>query len=140
MPTRESAVLREVEYCLSHYGFRVLPRGTRASPDPAWSVWNDIGIDEGYLGVIWRSNTGALKTGGRFIRFGIAGLPDFQGWLYTQGRRVSLEVKAPGKGYSVDQKAHAALALKTGCLHGVVDSYESCEVLLKSWGLRRCSN
>lgn len=44
--------------------------------------------------VIWRSNTGASRSGGRFVRFGVAGQGDITG-LLPGGRRLEVEVKTP---------------------------------------------
>lgn len=39
----------------------------------------------------WRQNVGAAKHGGRFIRFGVKGLPDI--FCVVKGRLIGIEVK-----------------------------------------------
>jgi hypothetical protein len=47
--------------------------------------------------VVWRSNTGVSRSGGRFVRFGVKGQGDITG-LLPGGRRLEIEVKtATGK-------------------------------------------
>jgi hypothetical protein len=134
---KESPILREIEYCLSHYGFFVIPRDTRASHGDGWSIWKEIDPTR-YVGVIWRSNTGAMRNERkRLVRFGVPGLPDFAGWLFSTGQRISLEVKTQEGKLTVDQQAYLALAYQTGILSAVVRSYKDCEQLLTEWRIPR---
>ena len=45
----------------------------------------------------WRQNTGALKVGNRFVRFGIPGVSDILGIL-PDGRFLAVECKRPKGG------------------------------------------
>ena len=132
----ESIVLREVETCLSHYGFFVVPRDARPARTKAESVWSLIDTSR-HVGVVWRCNTGAGKFGNRFVRFGIAGLPDFQGWLFRAGERISIEVKTEKGTITPDQAAHLDLSMRTGCYAGIVRSYDGCAEFLESIAIRR---
>ena len=49
----------------------------------------------------WRNNTGALRTGKRFIRFGAAGSPDII--AIRDGRFIGIECKLPGRKQSTSQ-------------------------------------
>lgn len=132
---KENAVLNEVSYCLSHHRFFVIPRDTRPG-DRMWSIWKEVDPAK-YVGVVWRSNTGAARYGRSFVRFGVVGSPDFSGWVFGTGKTLSLEVKnAKGK-LTSDQAYRLDLALKTGCLAAVVRSYADTELELKSWGFTR---
>lgn len=98
-----------------------------------------------HVGVVWRVNTGAMKTGNRFVRFGLPGIPDFEGWFFRDlngdmcggGSRFSIEGKAGKDPESFDQKAYALLAHRTDVYHGIVRSYDECASLLESFGLKR---
>lgn len=134
MSTKETAILHEVECCLAHFHFFVVPRFSKLPK--GFSIWSEANPAK-YVGIVYRSNTGAAEIGKRFIRFGMPGLPDFQGWLFDGGKRVSIEVKADNGKLTHDQRAHLDLALKTGNLAGCVRSYRDCEILLKGYGLKR---
>ena len=62
-----------------------------------------------HAGVAWceRMNSGAVRMGARFVRFGWPGCPDVLGQL-TDGRLLGVEVKAPTGKLRPDQ--HAFLA------------------------------
>lgn len=140
-PTRESPIMREVEYCLSHYGFFVIPRDARASKEAHYSIWRLVDPAR-FAGVVWRNNTGAGRIGARrsFVRFGVPGRPDFEGWVFSAGfagLRIGIEVKTSSGRMSPDQKWHMALAEATGTLTGVVRSYDDMEKLLIGWKFYR---
>lgn len=46
--------------------------------------------------VLHRRNTGAMREGGRFIRFASPGQADLYGWDIRSGRHWEIEVKRPG--------------------------------------------
>ena len=50
----------------------------------------------------WRNNTGAVKRGGRYIRFGVKGAPDIM--VIIVGHAIGIEVKKHGEEQSADQK------------------------------------
>lgn len=127
----ESRILAEIEACCAHHKICVLPRNPKKL---ACSVW--VMPDPAYhVGVIWRQNTGGMLKGKQFVRFGLPGTPDFTGWLFKSGIRLSIEAKAVLGVLTPDQLSFASLARFTGTLHGVIRSYEDCDVWLKQIGL-----
>lgn len=46
--------------------------------------------------VIHRRNTGAMRDGGRFVRFASPGQADLYGWITSTGQHIEIEVKRPG--------------------------------------------
>jgi len=131
----ESDVMRQVEYCLMHSGFAVLPRKVYKSNRISYSIWSCYAKRD-YKGIIWRVNTGSMKKENRYIQFGIPGDADFSGWVFRTGQRIEIEVKSPRGALSIDQKARMDLCAKTGVLCGVARSYTDCERLIKDWGLK----
>jgi hypothetical protein len=76
-------------------------------------------------GFVWRASTGALPARNRFIRFGIAGLPDITG-ITKHGYWIGCEVKTDKGELSEVQKAfHDAVALCHGLIF-VARGYEEC--------------
>jgi len=69
----------------------------------------------------WRNNVGAARDGGRFVRFGLPGSADITGIL-NDGRRLEIEVKAPGGRLSEKQKNFGAMIQKFGGVFFVVRS------------------
>lgn len=59
-------------------------------------------------GFYYRQNTGAITLGDgnsrRFVRFGTRGAADITG--IKEGRRIEIEVKAPGRKQTKDQKEY----------------------------------
>jgi len=86
--------------------------------------------------VAWahRMNTGATvveaKTGRRFIRYGFKGMADITGQL-TDGRRLEIEVKRPGKRPTGDQVAFIAAVNKAGGVAGVACSVEDAFAIVE---------
>lgn len=64
-------------------------------------------------------------------------MPDFEGWRFQDGRRLTIEAKSEKGVLTGTQIAYALLARNTGTLHGLARSYEECSLLLEAWGLRR---
>lgn len=61
---------------------------------------------------VWRMNTGGMEDDdGNFVRFGLPGQADITGML-PDGRRLEVEVKAPGKTLSKKQEAYRARILR----------------------------
>lgn len=79
---------------------------------------------------VWRQNTGALKIDNRFVRFGQKGAADITGILYG-GRRLEIEVKAPGKYPSPAQRAFGADIIKFGGVYFVARDVDDVERELK---------
>lgn len=133
MSQRENAIVDECLWAFAHYGFyifpRVLPRGVPF-------LWPDIDIAK-YHGVIYKANTGAMKAGRSFVRFGLPGLPDLQGWTWFnqyQGTRIAVEVKTTDGKLRENQARHIELSKKTGCIAFVARCYEDVEAELKRLG------
>lgn len=127
--------MHEVEACLAHSGFYLIPKDTRASHEPNWSIW--LACDPAkFVGVAWRNNTGAARFNTAFVRFGVPGRPDFEGWIFGSGRHFGLEVKSAKGAVSYDQRAHLALMAKTGALGAIVRSYEDTKQALESWEIK----
>lgn len=62
----------------------------------------------------WRNNSGVARDGGRFIRYGVPGMPDYTVVLGT-GETVWVEVKRPvGGQVSLDQTAWMLKAQQHG--------------------------
>lgn len=134
--TQESLLLQDVEMALSECGWFVMPRRKIWRGTKDWSVWREADPQR-FVGVIWRSNTGGARLGRSFVRFGIVGCPDFEGWHFNSGKRAFLEVKTDQGKLTPDQADHLSLAHETGCLGAVVRSYEDTKAWCESLGLRR---
>lgn len=134
MPQAENAVLDEGFYALRHYGWfvfpRVWPRGVKAE----WPVLDP----KNYVGVAWRSNTGAVRIGDSFVRFGGApGNGDIQGWEFKEGRMLNLEGKTAKGKPNPDQARRLALSEQTGCISGVFRNYDDVAKIMEKWGFKR---
>jgi len=55
-------------------------------------------------GVVWRQNTGSIKLGGRYVRFGVVGGSDIMGWT-PAGKFLAIEAKRPGATLKPEQQA-----------------------------------
>ena len=77
---------------------------------------------------VWRQNTGAVAMPGasrsRFIRFGVPGAADITGVHKPTGRRIEIEVKAPGKKPTEDQAEFLERMLEHGAIAFYADSLE----------------
>ena len=125
----ESRILAEIEAAASHYRICVLPRNPKKLYCSVWAM-----PDQQYhAGVIWRTNTGAARMGNRFVRFGLPGMPDFEGWLFKSGLRLSIEAKAGIAKETPDQRSYAILARSTGVLHAVCRSYGDATAIFSIW-------
>lgn len=125
----ENRVLDQIEAAAAHAGFCVLPRNPKKL---ACSVW-DMPDPAYHKGVLWRTNTGAIRVEKRFIRFGLPGVPDFTGWLFSNGRRIDIEAKTDNGKLSPAQKAYSGLCLKTGVMWGMARSYGEAAALFDLW-------
>jgi hypothetical protein len=74
---------------------------------------------------IWRQNTGTARShdGKRVIKFGVVGGADISG-LLRGGRRLEIEVKAPGGVQSEDQKRFQQMIERFGGVYLLVYSVE----------------
>lgn len=66
----------------------------------------------------YRNNTGALKSGDRFIRFGAKGSPYIV--AVRDGRYIGIECKAPNGRQSPDQKAFEQALTEAGGTYLIV--------------------
>ena len=88
-----------------------------------------------YLGyhtrVAWaqRINTGAFKVDRRFIKCGFKGCSDIIGQM-VDGRFLAIEVKAPKKYPSKEQRQFLATVNEAGGAAGVARSVEDVEKIL----------
>ena len=73
----------------------------------------------------WRNNSGAIKTGKRFIRYGCKGSPDII--ALHRGQFVGIEVKGPGEDQTEDQLAFEQCVTKSGNRYIVARSLEDVE-------------
>lgn len=72
---------------------------------------------------VWRNNSGVAYGKGRAVRFGVPGQADISGIL-RGGRRLELEVKAPGERPTKQQTAFGAMIQAFGGVWAVVRSVE----------------
>jgi len=83
---------------------------------------------------VWRNNSGAVKVGNRFIRFGVSGQGDISGIL-NGGRRLEIEVKSQKGRQSKDQKNFEVMIMKFGGLYLLARDYKfvkkSIEIALR---------
>ncbi len=70
---------------------------------------------------IWRANTGVAKYGDRVVRFGVPGQADLTG-LFSDGRRLEIEVKSATGRQSKDQKRYQAMIERYGGLYVLAQS------------------
>jgi hypothetical protein len=85
-------------------------------------------------GVVWRTNVGAVRIGRRFVRFGIAGLPDIVG-ITKGGMFLGCEAKTDTGAVSPMQKWFHLIVLRLGGYVFVARSYEDCDRWLREAGL-----
>lgn len=81
--------------------------------------------------VAWveRMNVGAVKRGGRYIRFGRKGMCDITGQL-KNGRRLEVEMKRPGEQPTEDQTMFIAMVNIAGGLAFVARSIDDAQEAL----------
>lgn len=72
---------------------------------------------------LWRNNAGMAFGKGRAVRFGVVGQADISGIL-TGGRRLELEVKAPGERPTEEQVRFGSMITRYGGVWAVVRSVE----------------
>ena len=62
----------------------------------------------------WRNNSGAIKIGKRFIKFGLKGSPDIIGYN-QKGRFIGVEIKIGTDQLSIEQTNFIANAIESNC-------------------------
>ena len=83
----------------------------------------------------WRNNTGAMKRGKGYVRFGERGLPDiFLVLPGTQGQLAAVEVKRKGERPTPEQNVMLMRFIKAGCVGAVVTDVRDVEILLDACG------
>lgn len=61
----------------------------------------------------WRQNTGAVRRGNRYIKFGFPGISDIIGWT-PNGQFLAVECKRPGAVPSNEQRVFLELVKQSG--------------------------
>jgi hypothetical protein len=87
-------------------------------------------LADGSFGYFRRQNTGAVRFGKRFTRFGTPGQGDIVGILAfgkSAGRYCEIEVKAPGGKLSEAQERHGEMVKRAGGLYIV--AYSAAEMI-----------
>ena len=92
---------------------------------------NAQGAIEGRYGLFWRNNSGAMKVGARFIRYGLVGSPDVIG--IVNGQFVGLEVKREDGRQSEHQQEFERLSVKYGGRYAVVRSVREAIDSVAKW-------
>lgn len=82
----------------------------------------------------WRNNTGAMKIGKRFVRFGVAGLPDVLAVLGPSGRIIGIECKSGRGRLTVEQQAVRDNLTEAGGVYLVVRNLQDLETGLRDAG------
>lgn len=110
------------------YAKRTRKEGARQTEVLAWLAMHDF--------VFWRQNTGcatyqsARKDGSiskRFVRYGVAGLPDILAIEPGTGRLLGIEMKTPVGGLSDQQKDWRARFLDAGAVYLVARSSDELD-------------
>lgn len=95
--------------------------------------------------VAWRQNVGAVKTGERFIRFGVKGISDIIGWRVHDpicadvaackraAHFLAIEVKKPGEHPTQEQAVFLKNVAEDG---GIAIVARSVDDVVKGLGLR----
>lgn len=73
---------------------------------------NEILLFIAPLGIAWKNNTGAIKSEGRFLRYGLKGSSDILACI--DGRFVGIEVKVGKDRLRTEQKAFAEAIVTRG--------------------------
>jgi len=78
----------------------------------------------------WKQSIGRMRGN---YRSGPKGMPDVDGWT-KDGRRIGIEIKAPGGGYggTLDQIATIDAMRVSGCVAGFVTSAEEAVAILNA--------
>ena len=77
------------------------------------------------VAMVWRSNTGTLPVGERYVSFGFKGCSDLIGML-TDGRFLAVEVKREGKEPTDEQRNFLKNVLDNKGVALWCDSLDSC--------------
>lgn len=80
---------------------------------------------------VWKANTGAVKTDGRFIRFGLPGMADITGIL-AGGRRLEIEVKTGSARQTTQQKNFQEMIEHFGGIYILARSVDDVTTVLNT--------
>lgn len=80
---------------------------------------------------LWRTNTGAVSIGSRFVRFGLKGQSDLQGVL-KGGRAVFIEAKTRTGRLRPEQEAFGRMVQSMGALFVVARSLADVDAALSA--------
>lgn len=84
---------------------------------------------------VWRNNTGVARTGGRYIRYGQAGLADIIGYEVGTGRHIEIEVKAGHGRRTAEQIKRIADSEAAGCVAFFAGSKDELNDNLRNFNL-----
>lgn len=92
-------------------------------PDVAWAA---------------RINSGAMKMGGRYIKFGFTGCSDVVGQMKATfgGAFLAIETKSPKKYATPEQREFLKKVTDAGGCAGVVRSVDDAKKLIDDWVFR----
>lgn len=128
MKGHESRVLIETIQCFVAHKFMFLD-GKRMTADGIANALAQYSPDR-FSGVIWRANTGALKSALRFVQFGIAGCPDIIGFT-KQGKFIACECKSEDGTLSWGQRMFRDSLHESGSIVFISRSWEDTDKELK---------
>ena len=84
----------------------------------------------------WRNNSGALRVGPRFVRFGLVGSSDILAVLPPQGRLLAIECKRDLHSKTTPaQFQFLACIMAMGGFGMIVYSTDDLERFFQSWGV-----
>lgn len=82
--------------------------------------------------IAYRNNSGAIKVGKRFIRFGDPGAPDIVAIMPPRGRYVGFEVKRDKTKLTTEQKYYQTRVRELGGIYERVTSVDDVKKILES--------
>ena len=80
----------------------------------------------------WRNNSGAVKIGDRFVKFGLSGQGDISGIMFD-GKRLEIEVKRQNGRQSKEQKRFQAMIEKFNGIYILARSFEDVKKVLDKY-------
>lgn len=83
---------------------------------------------------IWKNNTGAVKAGTRFVKFGLKGSGDILG-ITCGGKFIAIEVKTGTGRQSPEQKAFQSMVEKFGGIYILARDENALDDLINSLAL-----
>jgi hypothetical protein len=83
----------------------------------------------------WRNNSGAMKFGGRFVRFGATGSPDIFAIVPPGGRLLGCECKTAAGRQTQSQKDFQAAMERAGAVYVLARSVDDLMGVLRAMGV-----